>query len=158
MAINIGAPAVNRATAAGHQFTWVVLDTPAPFDGTIITVELWAHIALTATKVGSFIRDGDKFTSRDWTLIGDIPAGSKQTFEDLDIDVVAGDCIGIKHASGSLDIDTAGRARAAYRTGDAFDAGEKTYTILADYMLSLGGWVQLGPGAPAKRSYGYVIG
>lgn len=158
MAINIGALAIDRATSGGPQFTYVNLDSPAPFNGTIITVELWPHAAITNCKVGSFIRDGAKFTMRDWTLLGNMPGDSKQTYQDLDIDVHNGDCIGIHSDTSSIDLDLEGGVGYAFADGDIFDGNEHTCTLRPTRVISLGGWVQQTAPAPAKRSFGFVIG
>lgn len=158
MAINIGAPAIDRATSGGPQFTWALLDTPCPFDGTLTTVELWAHANLSNAKVASFSRNGNKLTSRDYALLGDVPGGSKQTFNDLEIEIVAGDLIGIHADLSGLEIDSSGGDGLYYCEGDQIGTGEQTYTLIANYIASLGGWVTIAAGAPARRSYGFVIG
>lgn len=158
MAINIGAPATDRGAELGPGFTAIVLNTPAPHNGTLTTVELWAHGNLTDVKIGVLSRSGDNFTPRDYANIGNVTGGSKQTIPDLTIDVQAGDYIGIYYLTAAMDLDTSGGDGVYYTSGDQWDAGQQTYTLLANMIMSLGGWVETAPPAAAKRSYGFVIG
>lgn len=141
MAIVIGAAATDRSANLNPNWTSINLDNPANGTGIITSVELYALAGedLEGCKVGTFSRDGDKFTCRDYATIGDVIGGSKQTFGGLSINCVAGDYIGIFFSVGLLERDISGYAGVYSKSGDQFDADEQTYTLFADDANSLYG-------------------
>ena len=102
--IDIGAPAIDRATYTAPGRTYILLDNPANADGVIHTIELWAYADLTACKVATFhLLSGTTYQCRDPVTIGDVTSGSKQVFPGLSIDVKAGDFIGFYAPSGLME-------------------------------------------------------
>jgi hypothetical protein len=109
-AIDIGAAATNR-TSEKFTGTYMVIVNPADGTGKITSVEIYAVSGynLTLVEVATFyVVSGNFLSTRDWEYIGNVTAGSKQTFV-VDLDVVAGDYIGIYFASGGkIEADSTG--------------------------------------------------
>lgn len=137
MAIDIGADAIDRA-GVQNPATIIALDNPANESGTIISIELYAYNVLSDCKVGTFSRDGDNFTCRDYATIGDVAAGSKQTFS-VSLTCVTGDYIGVYYSGGGLERDSTGYAGIYSKSGDQFEAGEQTYALTANAAISVYG-------------------
>ena len=147
--IDIGGAAIDRVSYWSPNYTTVSVDNPANDTGTITSVEIWAYSNLSNCKVGTFSRDGAKFTPRDFETIGSVTAGSKQTFSGLSIDCESGDYIGIYYSVGAIEYTPYGAAVLYYKAGDQFGAGEQTYTLFASTIQSLYGTGTTGGGAPA---------
>lgn len=137
--IDIGPNAIDRASEEGGGYTNVYLDNPANDSGKITKVEIWARNALSGCKVGTFYGTAPNFTCRDFAIIGDVPAGSKQTFDELDIEVEAGDYIGAYWVGGDIESDVAGGAGVYYKQYDQFETGEQGYALAAGYVDSFYG-------------------
>ena len=109
-AIDIGAGATDR-TSEKFTGTYMVIVNPADGTGKITSVEIYAVTGynLTLVEVATFyVVSGNFLSTRDWEYIGNVTAGSKQTFV-VDLDVVAGDYIGIYFASGGkIEADSTG--------------------------------------------------
>jgi len=103
------------------------LQNPANSNGKITSVEVWFDVNGSDVKVGTFHGSGTEFTSRDFETIGAVTSGSKQTFNELDIDVQTGDFIGIYFNAGSPELDASGGVMCMSKSGDQFGAGEQTY-------------------------------
>ncbi len=139
-AIDIGPGAIDRGSLAG---TNTIIDeaNPANETGIITSAELWAASALTGCMVGAFYTTGaNQLKCRASTTIGDVPAGSKQTFSGLSIDVVTSDYIGVYFAGGQVEMDTSGGTGIWYFSGQQSDpSDEAVYTYLQDYAISIYG-------------------
>lgn len=140
MAIDIGAAAINRAAAPLAGNTYIALDNPANEAGIITTVEIWANTNLEGCKVGTFYGTPPDFTCRDYETIGNVTAGSKQTFSGLSIDCEIDDYIGIYYASGKVEADASGYAGVYLKVGDQFDAGQQEYSLYAGDTISVYGF------------------
>ncbi|GAI24056.1 unnamed protein product, partial [marine sediment metagenome] len=117
--IDIGLPAIDRASSMLAEYTNVNRGNPANESGKIKTVEIWAYETLTNCKVATFfIVSGNYLTARDVHTIGKVPGGSKQTFSGLDIEVEAGDMIGIFYTTGKIERSTSGYSGMYYQYGD----------------------------------------
>ena len=142
MAIDIGSPAIDRATAVGDGNTILEIGNPANAAGTITSVFLWANTELADCEVGTFFGAAGTFENRDSAVIGTVAAGSEQTFAGLDIDVEIGDFIGVHFTSGTLDTDTSGGSGVYFKAGDQFGQGEQAgYALISggDAIMSLNG-------------------
>lgn len=137
--IDVGAGATNRAAALIEAYTWVDLTNPANADGILDTVEAWFDTNATGVKIGTFSGSGTSYNDRDYETIGNVTAGSKQTFTGKSIDVITGDFIGCYYTTGTLDTDTSGYSGVYYVSGDKFGGGANNYTLRADDALSLYG-------------------
>ena len=131
-AIDIGSEVINRATrpsAAGY--TLIFKANPANHSGKLTSFELWFDISqgnATGVKVGTFFGSGTSYTSRDVESIGNVTAGSKQTFTGRNCLVEIGDFIGIYYATGDIEFDQdPGGANNYFKVGDQFGTGEQTY-------------------------------
>lgn len=104
-AIDIGSAAIDRNSAtSGSPYTNVNKDNPANFSGKITSIEIWANTNMTGLLVATFfVVSGNNLSTRDFANIGDVTAGSKQTFE-VDIDVEAGDYLGYTITTGAIEI------------------------------------------------------
>ena len=138
-AIDVGGEATDRAGNASDSWTFLGLDNPANDTGIITDVEIWAFGELTGCKVGTFFGTAPDYTPRDSAVLGTIAAGSKQTSSGLSIDVQTGDLIGIFFSGGSLEQDEPGGIGVYRLNGDQFAAGQQTYTLGADRVMSLKG-------------------
>lgn len=112
--IYLGSEAIDRA-GGGYppNYTYIDKNNPAVVRGKITSIEVWAASDMGGLEIATFYKpDPDnfpsKFTTRDTHNIGNVTAGSKQTFSELDIDVEEGDFIGYYWTSGQLEVDTSG--------------------------------------------------
>jgi len=104
--IDIGEEAIVRDGTCDPLYTSINLNNPANETGTITSVEIYASVNLVDCKVATFfLVADDNYSTRDWEAIGDVTAGSKQTFE-VSLDVEAGDFIGIYYTSGNVYAET----------------------------------------------------
>ena len=106
MAIDIGADAIDRASAAAPG-TLVEGSNPANADGAIDTVQIHAFTNMPTCEAATFyVVSGNYLSTRDYETLGAVTAGSTQTFSGLDIDVLTDDYIGVYYSSGSIDYDS----------------------------------------------------
>lgn len=138
-AIDVGSGAIDRGFSLGAGATFVDTGNTANNTGTLTSFEIWASLDMTETnKMGTFSVDGSsQFTHRDYETLGNVAAGSKQTFSGLNCDVVTGDAIGMYWSVGNLVRDNTGGVAIYYKEGDQFGAGQQIYTEYLGYALSL---------------------
>jgi hypothetical protein len=117
--IDIGSPAIDRATWTVAGYTFIDKNNPADGTGIIKTIEVWPQIELTGCIIATFyIINANTLKTRDSEAIpGTIPAGSKQTYP-VTIAVVEGDYIGYFSPSGRTERDTEGFAGIWGASGD----------------------------------------
>lgn len=148
MAIDIGAPAINRTYDGGQGLTVMVKDNPANASGRITSIEVWAYESYTNAKVAIFKQvSADTFTARSSQAIGAIPAGSRQTIP-VDLDVEVGDFIGM-YGDGSVRMDVGGEGW-WFLTGDYTSCVDQEFTTQAERILSLYGTGEEAPGWTGK--------
>lgn len=124
-AIDIGLEPVEGDNQGYANWTVVSQHNPANETGTIISVEIWAKVNLVGCKVGIFyVVSGNNLTCRDYQTIGNVTAGSKQTFE-VNLDVEMGDYIGITYTSGTM---SSGNPDRWYVSGDQMTCVDKTFS------------------------------
>lgn len=140
-AIDIGAAAINRDDDSASGYTRVGTVNSANDAGTITSFEVWFATTASGFKVGTTSGSGTSYTSRDYETIGDVTAGSKQTFSGLDCDVETGDFTIHYFSSGSIERDNAGAGvgHAYYISGDELDGDPHTYTDWSDVDFSVYG-------------------
>ncbi|MBA7592052.1 hypothetical protein ES708_34225 [subsurface metagenome] len=160
MLIDIGAAASDRATSILGGYTTISLDNPANASGTITSVEIWANVNITGMRVGTFyLVSHTTYKCRDSAVIGDVTAGSKQTFPGLSIDVEAGDLIGCYWDDGKIEMDSSGFAGWYEVSGEHIDPGDEAeYSLREYYAQSLYGTGETAPPVVAGYSFGIVIG
>ena len=101
--IDVGTPAQNFTNSwATTAYTVINLNNPANDTGALDYVELWlASGSATAMWAGTFSLSGSTYTCRDSANLGAAASGSKQAYTGLDIDIAAGDFIGMHAKSGT---------------------------------------------------------
>ena len=138
MAIDVGAGAakydINQSV---DNYTFVDLTNPANAAGTLDTFEVWALENLQGFKIGTFSGSGTSWNDRDYESIGNVTAGSKQTFSGKNCDVAADDRLGCYWTVGSVSCNTGGGSGVGYVAYEKFGGGANTYTIAANLMLAL---------------------
>ena len=133
--IDVGPGAIDRSSYEGYGYTLIDIDNPANETGHITSVELWFNTNATGVKVGVFYGSGASYTCRAYATIGNVTAGSKQTFA-VDIAVQAGDFLGVYFATGQIEQGT-GANYGYYKFGDQTGSGTKTYSSAASYAFSV---------------------
>lgn len=150
--IDMGLPAIDRPAYTQNDITFIDAENPADASGILDTIELWAKTALAGCKAGIMQKTGtNKFRCRSVVYLGNVTAGSKQTFTELDLDVRKGDYLAIYFATGwlemsSYDITTYPKGhRGLY--GDYLTVGLETdaFDNIPGYALSLHGAATLYP-------------
>ncbi|MBA7572824.1 hypothetical protein ES708_14610 [subsurface metagenome] len=139
--IRIGAPAINRGTSLG-AYT-MINNGSANESGKITSVEIWASTSLVNCEVAIFYKPDpsgfpNNFSTRDIEFIGAVASGAKRTFS-VDLDVVAGDYIGIYFTSGNIERDSSGCGGMWYKTKDNIPCTNLAFTNLATSAISLYG-------------------
>lgn len=136
--IDIGMEAINRDSRAPAG-TLINRGNPANASGKITSVEIYANSDLKECKVATFYEtDTNKFSTRDYEAIGTVTAGSKQTFT-VDLDVVAGDYLGIYYSGGYIEFDTFGVGYWYIFSADHIPCTEQAFTYRSSRTISLYG-------------------
>lgn len=135
--IYIGAPAIERGTTLG-AYT-MINDNPANESGVINSVEIWAATSLVNCEVAIFTQgDANVFSTGDIEFIGAVEKWAKRTFV-VNLDVQAGDYIGIYYTAGTIERDNAGCDGFWYKTGDRIPCTDISFTPHATSAISLYG-------------------
>jgi len=155
LSIDIGLPAIDRASVLSPNYTDIQNDNPAYATGYLDTIEVWFYADATAVKAGTFYGSGVTWTNRDYHLLGSVVGGSKQTFSSLSIEVTLGDLIGEYRETGGIETAGAGGGFGGTieKAGDQFGAGVQTYTLYTGYGASI-----YGTGSEISAGYFPVIG
>jgi hypothetical protein len=158
MAIDIGPAAIDRGNVGTYGYTYILIDNPANAAGKITSIELWAYENLTGCKVGIFYQtNGGTFKCRSAATIGNVTAGSKQTFSGLSLSVEIGDYIGWYSESGYLEADYSGFAGIYYVGNDhCIVDDEASYGFWDASAMSCHGTGE--EPAAAGLSQGHIIG
>lgn len=130
--IIMGNDAIDRDSAYGGGYTLVDKLNPANDTGTITSVEIWAKTTIQGCEVATFSAVGNDLTTRDTQSIGNVLSGAKRTFV-VDLDVEAGDYIGLKIPIGDLIEATAGANGFWYKFGDFIPCSSETFVVRDDY-------------------------
>lgn len=105
--IDIGVPAQER-TGVWYDRTLINKTNPANATGKITSVQIYANVSLSNCEIATFyVVSGDNLSTRDYETIGTVTSGAVRTFS-VDLDVVAGDYIGIFYTSGEIEADSDG--------------------------------------------------
>ena len=148
MTIDIGSPAINRGDSLLSAWTYIDLTNPADYSGKITSVEIYARSGynLVNCEVATFfLVSGSNYSTRGTHTIGAVSGGSKQTFSGLDIDVEAGDFIGIHFTSGHIEFDTSGGSGVLYKEADYIPCTNETFSVRdADGAISVYGIGTIG--------------
>jgi len=153
VAIDIGSPAIDRATYWGNNYTIILKENPANDGGTVTEVELFMNGAATVTVAIFEKVNGDTFTARDSESLGSIPIGySKHT---VSLNVVAGDYIGLYMIGSGIKRDDFGDGM-WYLTGDYTACVNQVFSSGADRTFSLYGTGN-GNGDGGGGNWGQII-
>jgi hypothetical protein len=127
--IDVGPGATNRASSANTaaNYTFIDLNNPANDTGTLDTFEIYAYENMSGVKMGTFYKDDPYYPNRDYESIGNVTAGSKQTFTGKNCDVESGDYLGIGATGGKIERDTSGYYY--YVADDADDFGTSNFQV-----------------------------
>lgn len=140
MSIDIGPGAADYNTTFSPGYTGIDVANPANLAGVLTSFQAWANTNVTGAKIGTFYYvSGVSFAYRNHSAIGNITAGSVQTFTGLSVSVAAGDYIGWYAASGALEQNSTGGTQVWYVGGDYFQAGTHAYTASNGAKLGLYG-------------------
>lgn len=138
MAIDIGAPAIDRASSFSVK-TIVSKVNAANATGTTTSVEIWANTNLENCEVAMAEEvAGNTFTTRSNVAIGAVTAGSKQTFSGLSLAVVTGDFIAMNYTAGGVESEAAG-AGSEWKTGDFIPCTNESGFTASTHTISLYG-------------------
>jgi hypothetical protein len=153
-AIDVGGGAANYNYTEGASYTLVSLDNPANDTGVLDTMELWFNTNAGGVVCGTFSGSGTSWDDRDYETIGNVTAGSKQTFTGKNCDVATNDVIGVYFSSGVIERQFSGFAGYLYSSsGNQFNKTAQNYTLISGSKLALyatgttsggGGWVNIG--------------
>jgi hypothetical protein len=127
--IYVGPGATDRASSANTpaNYTFIDFNNPANDTGTLDTFEIYAYENMSSVKMGTFFFDTPYYPNRDYESIGNVTAGSKQTFTGKNCDVVSGDYLGVGAGGGKLERDTSGYS--SYVMDDADDFGTSNFQV-----------------------------
>lgn len=138
--IDIGSPAIDRASGHGQAYTIICMDNPANAAGKITKIQIRAvpgWIMSDPTLVGTFYGTPPNFTNRDYANVGTVDGYKEIT--GLSIDVQAGDYLGVHLSYGKIEQDLDGFAGIYRKSGNYFGGGEETYVFMYGDTLSVYG-------------------
>ncbi|MBA7643836.1 hypothetical protein ES703_51570 [subsurface metagenome] len=139
--IDIGAPAIDRATTRNSGYTYVAKDNPANASGIITTVKLWPTLALVLCRVGTvYPTNANTLKCRDVAFIGEVDEGSEQTFTGLSFAAEEGDYIATYFYGGRIEADNIGFAGLWRADGNNLHPSDEVhYNFYAGPAISLYG-------------------
>ena len=112
---------------------------PANASGFIYSVEVYAGGDISAGEIGIFFNvASNNYSTRDNELVGTIVEDSKQTFT-VELEIEAGDIIGIVGTSGGVVRDVSGGSGTAWKTGDYIPCTNETFSPVPSWDISLYG-------------------
>ena len=131
-AIDVGSAASDRDGNKVGNYTWIDLNNAANSTGKITDVAIYAQIAFASAKVATFYAiDATHYTARDTSAnLGAV--GTGLTNWEVDLDVTAGDFIGIYFTDGEDAIDMVSSGH----DGLAFLAGDQTACDNAEFDVA----------------------
>ncbi len=127
--IDIGSAAEDYDTTAPSGWTLIDLNNPSNKAGQITTIEIFANTELSGCKVATFFAvDATHYSTRDYELIGTVPAGSKQVFS-VNIDVEIGDVVGIYFSAGLIESYSAATLDMKAKSGDNIPCTNASFLV-----------------------------
>lgn len=155
-AIDIGSEAIDRATFLTYNYTLIDKTNPANLSGRITSVALYAVVEMSGIKVGIFTEaPANTFTVRDWQSLANCPAGYKEYAVDLNVE--AGDFIGIFFTGGQLEVDTASGDGWWLENADYIPCTGQAFAFTASRAASIYGiGTTESPGGASRQ--GFFIG
>ncbi len=137
--IDIGMPAVNRDGAIAGA-TVINMENPANLTGKITQIQIYLNTSCINVEIATFYEvSSDYYSTRDTVLLGNVGAGGPQSF-DVELDVHAGDLIGMWAQSGNLEHDFTGFNGIRTKIGDQIPCTNANFPVYgADDAISLYG-------------------
>ena len=139
--IYVGSPAIDRGTVRQANYTYVDYVT-ANATGTITQVQIYAVAGqdLVNCEVATFfIASGDdNLSTRDTEYIGTVVGGAVRTF-DVNLDIEAGDMIGIHYTGGQIETDTSGYLGIFSEAGDQIPCDDLDFGQFSGDAISVYG-------------------
>lgn len=135
--IYIGQEAINRPD---YQFSdrTIIAGVPADGTGKITEIQLYVDTPLSRTEVATFIKVGlDTFTTRAFQSIENVSSGYHTV--PVDLDVVAGDFLGIYYKYGGIDLHQTGYEGIWVTGDDWIPCTNKVFPPYAGRAISLHG-------------------
>jgi hypothetical protein len=160
--IDVGSSAIYRGSSQSANRTMLDKHNPADGTGTLDTFEVYAVSGynVTGLKVGTFYGSGTSWTYRDHELIGNVTAGSKQTFTGKNCDVSSGDYLAWIISGGYIEqsVNSPATEIAVYKLSyDGFSAGTHTLNDnTSNYKLAWSVYAT-GKTAAAGNPYHYYL-
>jgi len=153
-AIDIGSAAINRNSSVTYGYTLINKDNPANESGKITSVDIWANVSLTSCQIATFfVVSGDNLSTRDTYYIGTVQLGFKRTFT-VDLDVQAGDYIGIYYPSGEIESNDTGYSGVWFSSGDLIPCTNHGFSTQSGDTMSLYG---IGATTPAGVTWNGIV-
>lgn len=135
--IDVGPGAIDRYNSSSSGNTRVNKGNPSNADGILDTWELWFKTNGSGVDVATFyIVSGANYSTRDYETIGNVTAGSKQTFTGMSTDVHIGDYAGEHLTGGSIELDTDGGAGVWVASGDYIPCVNQAFTEAGAYFAT----------------------
>ena len=133
---DVGSKAIDRPLSYPDGKTLIVKENPAQFTGKITGIEIWSHIAMSEVTVATFTQGiANVFTARDSEIVGNVAGGSK-VHKVVDLDVVAGDFIGLYWGGGYIERTNSGDGFWSL-TGDQTGCTDETFALYTGHTISL---------------------
>ncbi len=138
LSIDVGPGAINRDADTGTTYTVVDAGNPANATGNLTSFHIWATYDMTGVKVATFfVVTSNNLTARDWESIpGTVVAGAERIYT-VNLDVVAGDYIGIWWTGGNLERTSASGTGYWYVAGDQTACVNKTFSWATPRAISI---------------------
>ncbi len=137
--LTIGLPAINRDDGNGpDSYTYLLEDEPATTSGILDTVEIYIEVGTSSFYVGTFyLVSGTTYKCRDSVNLGGQTSGY-HLYDELSIDVRAGDLIGFFVENGEIARSLTGYSGILRNSGNVTTPGSQaSFQHLDNYGLSL---------------------
>ena len=136
--IDVGPGATDRASNESALYTYIVKTNSANAIGITDTFEIWANTNMTGCECALFyVVSGDNLSTRDSEAIGNVTAGSKQTFTGLSMTTVTGDYLGVYFLTGTIDEVTSGGGGIWYEGADRIPCVNNAFGTVASWEMSI---------------------
>lgn len=167
--IDVGSTAEDRAGRHAvywdvYYYTIIDYNNAANADGSLDTVKAWFNQAdaNNSVKIGTFADGGSGvFTCNDAEVIGEVTAGSEQTYTGLSIDILTGEFIGADSRAAVeayIERDYSGGSGLYWAGGQLCDPTDSdTFSLLAGDILSLNATGEEGNGVIEQSVGGGAI-
>ena len=139
--LDVGPGANDLPGVSTGGVTLIDAGNPANLTGRLTSVEFWTNITITDMQVGTFFNTGgNDYKCRDSQAVGVLVNGAKRT-EAVDLEIEAGDLLGIYFTVGQIDADGGAGAGRWNLAGDHITPGDvETYALAANSKDAIEGF------------------